>query len=38
LGLLIELRKRLDAAGEERSPLLGRAMRDELAASVDSEP
>ncbi len=38
LGLLVELRKRLDAAGEERIPLLGYATRDELAASVDSEP
>jgi len=38
VGLLVELRKRLDAAGEERIPLLGYATRDELAASVDSEP
>jgi hypothetical protein len=38
LGLLVELRKRLDAAGEERVPLLGNATRDELAANVDSEP
>jgi hypothetical protein len=37
LGLLVELRKRLDAAGEERVPILGYATRDELAASVDSE-
>jgi len=38
IGLLVELRKRLDAAGEERVPLLGYATRDELAANVDSEP
>ncbi len=38
LGLLVELRKWLDAAGEERIPLLGYATRNELAASVDSEP
>jgi hypothetical protein len=38
IGLLVELRKRLDAAGEERVPLIGYATRDELAASIDSEP
>jgi hypothetical protein len=37
IGLLVELRRRLDAAGEERVPLLGYATREELAASVDPE-
>lgn len=37
IGLLVELRKRLDAAGEERIPLLGYATRDELATSADPE-
>jgi len=35
IGVLVELRERLEAAGEERIRLLGYAAPDELAASVD---
>jgi hypothetical protein len=37
LGLLVELRKQFDAAGEGRTPLVEYATRHELAASVDPE-